>query len=449
MSKVLVVDDDAHFRGIIERLILRSYTYTVRTASTEEEAWEELDNIPYDLVVLDLFIDGKKSWDTLRRIRKLPSGPPVIMVTCEDTRENQEYAMSLGAVDFISKPIDFGRFKTTVDDALAWRTRDLRSVLDDIAADKSGGVEEMRILVIDSDKENREFLKSALDHRGCMTFEAENSETALVSLQMEMFDAVLARVRESDTNAVEALKKVREVETSSLRMPVIAVTDGGAEAILSALRTGADDYISLPIDPKILAGKVEAHVRLRREYDRRLERVISLCVTDALTGSYNQVYFRNRLKEEFDRSLRYGRNLSLALIGLDHLEKVRTALGTPATDRILSDISDVIRKSIRSSDIVARFEQDHFALLMPEATADKILKKAAAIRIQVEEKAAYLDGKKTDIVCSVGLASLSVASAAGGPTESVKSSEDLLGMANMALSRARMAGKSRVEVFGG
>ena len=117
MAKVLVVDDDSHFRGILERIILRSYTYSVKTAATEEEAWEELSRDPHDLVLLDLYIDGKKSWETLRRIRDLQSVPDVIVVSCEDTNENAEYARSLGALDFIPKPIDFARFKATVDTA--------------------------------------------------------------------------------------------------------------------------------------------------------------------------------------------------------------------------------------------------------------------------------------------------------------------------------------------
>jgi diguanylate cyclase (GGDEF)-like protein len=448
MAQVLVVDDDAHFRGIIERLILRSYTYSVRTAATEAEAWEELESNPFDLVLLDLYIDGRKSWDTLSKIRKLPYAPPVIVISCEDTKGNLEHARSLGAFDFIPKPFDFGRIKTTVDSALAWKKRAFVSTLEAIAGKPSGGVQEMRILVVDNEDGTREFLKNALAQSGFQATEAKNGEDAVDVLRKEIFDAVLARVNRDDAPAVDAVEKIRKAESSSLPLPVIAMVDGRPETILSALKAGADDFISPPVDPQILAGKIEAHVRLRREYGRRLEQVIALCVKDSLTGSYNHAYFRSRLKEEFDRSLRYRRNLSLALIGLDPMDKVKKALGSQATDRILSEVSNVIRKSTRSSDIVGRLEEDNFALLIPETTAEKIVEKASRIRNQVEEKAAYLDGKKTDIVCCMGLASLSLVSTDGGSTESVKSPDDLLGMASMALNRARMAGRNRVEVFG-
>jgi DNA-binding response OmpR family regulator len=42
----------------------------------------------------------------------------VILVTCDDTKENEEFAKSLGAVDFLPKPIDFGRLKASIDSVL-------------------------------------------------------------------------------------------------------------------------------------------------------------------------------------------------------------------------------------------------------------------------------------------------------------------------------------------
>lgn len=115
MATVLVVDDDPHFRGIIERVLLRGDLHAVRSVATEAEAWDALGKASYDLVLLDLYVDGRKCWDTLKRIRKGSSGPPVLLVTCEDTPENAARAKALGAADLIPKPIDFGRLTTAVD----------------------------------------------------------------------------------------------------------------------------------------------------------------------------------------------------------------------------------------------------------------------------------------------------------------------------------------------
>jgi two-component system, cell cycle response regulator len=452
MANILVVDDDSHFRDIITRVILRSYTYSVATAASEAEAWNHLSRDAYDLVLLDLFIDGRKSWETLKRIGKLSARPSVIMVSCEDTEENAVFAMSLGAVDFLPKPIHFGRLKTSIDGALGWKRSLARARRGSLGTEKSGGVGEMRVLIV-GDEGDRETIRRGLAAAGFDPVEAGDGAEALEIVRRERVDAVLAWIGDGG-DAAGTVKAIRESEDCSLRLPLIAVTESDPGAILAALRAGADDFFSIPFDPPILAGKVEAHVRLRREYDRRLEHVVSLCVKDALTGTYNHAYFKARLHEEFGRCLRYKRHLTLALLGLENLHKVRSAFGDAAGDRILAEASRAIQGSIRNSDVLARCGEDEFALIMPEATADRVLRKAGTLRARVEERVASLeDGRKTEVACAVGLASLPLltppaASDSGKPAQA-PSAEDLLGMANMALTRARVSGSGRVEVFGG
>jgi diguanylate cyclase (GGDEF)-like protein len=109
----------------------------------------------------------------------------------------------------------------------------------------------------------------------------------------------------------------------------------------------------------------------------------------------------------------------------------------------------VIRSAIRSSDVVARSGEAEFALILPEATSDRILSKADMVRSKVQERVCLLDDRKTDVTCSVGLASMEILPPGGTRPDQVKSAEDLLGMANMALTRARGSGSGRVVVFGG
>ena len=448
MAKVLVVDDDSHFRGILERIILRSYTYAVKAVSTEVEAWEELADAGFDIVLLDLYIDGRKSWDTLKRIRGLSSPPVVIVISCESTKENADYARALGAFDFVPKPIDFARFKATVDAALGWKldSRPSRRIGD--GAERIGGVEEMRVLIVAGKAQERNGIADPLEQAGFRTIEGEGGTSALERIRKEPVDAVLVGFQGNRELAAETCRTLRGEAEASRRLPVIAVTDPSTETILLALKAGADDFVTVTFDPRILAGKVEAHVRLRREYDLRMEEVVSLCVKDAITGSYNHAYFKSRLSEEFHRSQRYRRNLALAILGLDNLEKVRAVLGVPAGNRILSEASQVIRDAIRRSDIAARSGEAEFALILPEATSGRILAKADIVRSRVQERILVFDDRRTEITCSMGIASMDILPPGGAGTDQVKSAEDLLGMANMALTRARGAGGSRVEVFG-
>jgi DNA-binding NtrC family response regulator len=118
MRKILLLEDDSHYREIIERVLLRLYPCSVRSVATEMQAREEFSRERFDLVLLDLNIDGQKCWDTLKRVALLPDRPVAVVLSCEDTPANAEYAMSLGAFAFLSKPLNFHRLKTTIDSAL-------------------------------------------------------------------------------------------------------------------------------------------------------------------------------------------------------------------------------------------------------------------------------------------------------------------------------------------
>ena len=448
MAKVLVVDDDSHFREILERIILRSYTYSVKAVSTEEEAWKETADGACDLVVLDLYIDGRKSWDTLKKIRGLSFPPVVIVISCESTKENADYARALGAFDFVPKPIDFACFKATVDAALGWKpdARPARRIGD--GTERIGGLEEMRVLIVAGETPERKGISDPLKQAGFRTTEGEDGTSALEIIRNVPVDAVLVGFQGNRELAAETCRTIRGGAEAFRRLPVIAVTDSGTETILLSLKAGADDFVAVPFDPRIFAGKVEAHVRLRKEYDLRMEEVVALCVKDALTGSYNHAYFKSRLNEEFHRSQRYRRNLALAILGLDNLEKVRADFGTPAGNRILAEASQVIRSAIRKSDIAARSGDAEFALILPEATSARILAKAEIVRSKVQERISVFDDRRTEITCSMGIASMEIRSPGTTTPGQVKTAEDLLGMASMALTRARGSGSGQVEVFG-
>src|SRR3990172_9072331 len=119
MPKVLLLEDDPTYRGLIERVIRRNYSYATTSVATEMQAWEELSTEEFDLVLLDLNIDGRRCWETLKRVVEHPGKQVAIVFSCEDTKGNADYALSHGAYAFLSKPFDFVRLKKTIDSALS------------------------------------------------------------------------------------------------------------------------------------------------------------------------------------------------------------------------------------------------------------------------------------------------------------------------------------------
>ena len=87
---------------------------------------------------------------------------------------------------------------------------------------------------------------------------------------------------------------------------------------------------------------------------------------DELTGLANHRSFHERLDSEVARALRHECPLALALIDIDQLKEVNDQLGHSAGDRLLVEVTDILRRLIRKGDVLARLGADEFGLLMPE-----------------------------------------------------------------------------------
>jgi diguanylate cyclase (GGDEF)-like protein len=88
--------------------------------------------------------------------------------------------------------------------------------------------------------------------------------------------------------------------------------------------------------------------------------------TDYLTGMVNARYFYEQAQIEITRAARYKRPLTLAFLDIDDFKYANATLGHLVGDDILRAVSETIKKTLRSTDTIARLEGDEFAILMPE-----------------------------------------------------------------------------------
>ena len=96
-----------------------------------------------------------------------------------------------------------------------------------------------------------------------------------------------------------------------------------------------------------------------------------LSITDGLTGLYNSRHFFDRIKEEIERSSRYGSPLSLILLDVDNFKKFNDTYGHLEGDRVLAQLAEVIRAEIRSADTAYRYGGEEFVVIFPETDSDE------------------------------------------------------------------------------
>jgi diguanylate cyclase (GGDEF)-like protein/PAS domain S-box-containing protein len=124
-----------------------------------------------------------------------------------------------------------------------------------------------------------------------------------------------------------------------------------------------------------------AELTAQKELEERLR---TLATTDALTGAFNRRHFFEQGESELDRAGRYGRSTSLAMVDVDHFKAFNDELGHAAGDAALRGLVALLRREVRSVDLVARLGGEEFVLLFPEtglraaaATADRLRRTVA------------------------------------------------------------------------
>ncbi len=179
---------------------------------------------------------------------------------------------------------------------------------------------------------------------------------------------------------------------------------------------------------------------LRIDNFRLYEAVRVQSIVDELTGVYNRRHFVAKLTDEVHRARRYGRDLSLVMIDLDHFKAVNDTCGHTQGDRVLAEMGRVLREQTRDTDVLCRYGGDEFALLLPETSRESAAAKAEQLRAAVrafpftnlEDPA-----KPFTLTLSLGVTSL---------RPEYKQDEDLLHWADEALYSAKREGRDRVSV---
>lgn len=167
------------------------------------------------------------------------------------------------------------------------------------------------------------------------------------------------------------------------------------------------------------------------------QEIYRLATVDGLTKTLNKAYVVERLEEEFGRSRRYQRNLSLILFDFDHFKQVNDDHGHPAGDFVLEQACGRISKSLRKEDVIGRFGGEEFMIILPETKLETAVQLAEKMRTMMEKEHYAYEGKLLQVTASLGVAAVDA---------SMKTHDDLLKAADKALYEAKRSGRNKVSV---
>ncbi len=172
----------------------------------------------------------------------------------------------------------------------------------------------------------------------------------------------------------------------------------------------------------------------RDEIHRQNQELQILATQDPLTRCLNRRSFFERFESEYSRAQRYGQKIACIMVDIDHFKMVNDNYGHQKGDKVLQEVSGILKDSLRDCDILCRYGGEEFAILLPETDTKGGAITAERIRRTISSKSF----SNLRITVSLGVSSFD--SEPANPSE-------LLSQADKALYVAKWEGRNRVVSY--
>lgn len=177
---------------------------------------------------------------------------------------------------------------------------------------------------------------------------------------------------------VESVPNVKDIlMVTKFKVPVLFI---GETFKGITVRAVAFDFIKTPVDNDELLIRANTLLKIR---DLR-EKLKIVSTTDELTGLHNRKYLNERLEQEISRARRYGTSLSCLLFDLDFFKVVNDIYGYEWGDVLLRSIADKLKQLIRKEDVLTRYGDEEFLLILPNTSEDNAFLFAERFRHDIE-----------------------------------------------------------------
>ncbi|MDA8016584.1 MAG: diguanylate cyclase [Thermoanaerobaculia bacterium] len=413
-GRVVLVDDDRDLASAIG-LQLRHYGYTVEVFVDPDSAEQSIRERPPAAVLMDVVFEGDHLAGTelVRRLHdSVEDPPPILFLSSRSDLEARLHAIRAGGKGYLTKPVDLANLAERLDRITGRKTE-----------------RPYEVLIVDDDEKQARYTARILQEADVHTTVLTDPLRLLDSVSEIRPDLLLLDLYMPDCSGPELAEVLRQHEMW-LPIPIVFLSsETNPDEQIQALSRGGDEFLTKPVDPETLVATVLPRARRGRQLG-------SLIELDGLTGLINHSQHQQRLHQEVRRAGRESSSLAFAMIDLDDFKSVNDTWGHAVGDRVLRSLAGMLKKRLRSTDIVARYGGDEFAVLMPSTEGRPAAGLMEELCLAFGQLSHSIGDNQFHVSLSCGVASF----------PEYADSESLAAAADRALYEVKEAGKSGVRL---
>lgn len=439
--------------------ILPQDKYEILRAKDGLEALKEaVENHP-DVILLDIIMPGLDGIEVTRRLKADPrtKNIPIILVTCLDGMENKLTGLDAGAEEYLAKPVNPVELRARVKSMLQLKQyRDQLSIRKQSEGDLAGGAQDEKpvehreaglpgvLLVEDSDIDAR-IIASYLKDMPLRLETVSTGREAISRILANDIDLILLDILLPDMIGFDICQRLKQIDKCKETAIIVISCLHDLESRILSLELGVDDFLVKPVNRIELTARVKSLLEKKQQRSHlraHYETALNSSIYDWPTGVYNHGYFRRFLDLELKKSITQGYPVSLLKIDIDDFRMHNDALGHAAGDSILKNMAQILKNITRDVDLVSRYAEDEFAVVLPYTNMEGCIRAARRIEqaILIHD---FLQGHSAPtkiLTCSMG--------AAAYPAHA-STLDELIQKAEEMLSMAKRRGKNQICICGG
>ena len=410
---IYVLEDDPSTSDLL-KTGLSSFGYNVSTFTDIETLIVSAKNEQPDALIVDIEKNNIAEHTLAKVAKSLRENGiqtlPILVVSEYDSFTEKLEAARNNVVAFLNKPINIPALESSLEFVLQPQAKS-----------------PFRVLLVDDDVYSMEHHRLMLDKWGIMAHALSDPSKILDVIEEFQPDLMIFDLHMPSCTGVELAEVVR-FHTHWIHIPIIFLSSERNEGRqISAMMTGGDDFIVKPVVEENFVTTIMSRAQRARQ-------LAELMTRDSLTGLLKHTEIKERLGHEYSRAGRNKSVVSVAMLDIDKFKRVNDSYGHQTGDVVIATLAHLLRRGLRATDIIGRYGGEEYLVVLPDTDAKKAAIKLNSLRKEFEK---VTFRHKNEVFTS---------SFSGGICQSdkVKSIDEFLEQADLALYRAKERGRNQI-----